>query len=100
MPSPPGRPSAALKLIPKPTGSPSPPAKPSRGKIFYNATRSPATIDLGNRQYLDLDQNPVVGSLTLSPFTSKILIDNGPAPLTLLSINPALSAVGSSRRSR
>ena len=26
----------------------------------------------------------------MQPFTSKILVDNGPAPLTLLSIHPAL----------
>jgi hypothetical protein len=66
----------------------------SRGKIFYNTDKTSLTIDLGTRQYLDLDQNAVVGSLTLAPFTSKILIDNGPATLTLLSINPSLSAVG------
>jgi hypothetical protein len=69
-----------------------PAGEASRGKVFYNASLTPVTIDLGNRQYLDLDQNAVVGSLTLSPFTSKILIDNGPATLTLLSINPSLSA--------
>jgi hypothetical protein len=69
-----------------------PSGEASRGKIFYNATKTSATIDLGDRQYLDLDQNAVGGSLALSPFTSKILIDNGPAPLTLLSISPALSA--------
>ena len=65
----------------------------SRGKVFYNATRTPLTINLGNRQYLDLDQNPVMGNLTLSPFTSKILVDNGAAPLTLQSISPSLSDV-------
>jgi len=47
----------------------------SRGMILYNATRSPITFDLGNRQYEDLDQQPVQGSLTLQPFTSKILVD-------------------------
>jgi hypothetical protein len=62
----------------------------SRGTIFYNATNTALTINLGYRQYLDLDQNPVLGSLTLSPFTSKILIDNGVAPLTLFSISPSL----------
>ena len=35
----------------------------------------------------------MVGSLTLAPFTSKILIDNGQASLTLLSMNPALWGV-------
>jgi hypothetical protein len=47
----------------------------SRGMILYNPTRSPVTIDLGVRQYQDLDQQPVQGSLTLQPFTSKILVD-------------------------
>ncbi len=47
----------------------------SRGKILYNATRSPITFDLGSRQYEDLDQQPVQGSLTLQPFSSKILVD-------------------------
>ncbi|MEJ5309852.1 MAG: right-handed parallel beta-helix repeat-containing protein [Anaerolineae bacterium] len=61
----------------------------SRGKIFYNASKTTIVINLGDRQYLDLDQNTVIGSLTLAPFTSKILVDNGPAPLTLLSINPS-----------
>lgn len=34
-----------------------------------------------------------MGNLTLSPFTSKILVDNGAAPLTLQSISPSLSDV-------
>lgn len=61
----------------------------SLGKIFYNASLSPVMIDLGSTQYLDLDQNPVIGSITLQPFASKILVNNGAAPLTLLGINPA-----------
>jgi parallel beta-helix repeat protein len=65
----------------------------SRGRIFYNPSRNPATFDLGSRQYLDLDQNTVISSLTLQPFTSRILVDNGPAPLTLLRISPSLSDV-------
>jgi hypothetical protein len=47
----------------------------SRGMILYNPTQSPITINLGSRQYEDLDQQPVQGSLTLQPFTSKILVD-------------------------
>jgi hypothetical protein len=62
----------------------------SRGQIFYNAGKSPQTVELGSRQYLDLDQNAVIGSLTMQPFTSRILVDNGPAALTLISIQPAL----------
>ncbi len=70
-----------------------PAGEASRGQVFYNPTAASAIIDLGSRQYLDLDQTPVIGSLTLAPFTSKILVDNGPAPLTLLSLAPALAAV-------
>jgi hypothetical protein len=42
---------------------------------------------------LDLDQNPFIQDITLLPFASKILIDNGPAPLTLQTITPALMAL-------
>jgi hypothetical protein len=70
-----------------------PTGEPSRGSIFYNDTQYPLTIDLGSRQYLDLDQQPVIGSLVLQPFTSRILIDNGPAPLILQSIYPQYSDV-------
>ena len=65
----------------------------SLARIFYNSSRNPATFDFGSRKYLDLDQNSVVGSLTLQPFTSRILVDDGPAPLTLLNISPRLSDV-------
>ena len=71
-----------------------PSGEASRAKVFYNNTKAPLTINLGSRQYLDLDQKPVVGSLTLQPFTSKVLVDNGAAPLTLISITPDLSAAG------
>ncbi len=59
--------------------------------IFYNDTNATMNIDLGGTQYLDLDQNPVVGTLILAPFTSQILIDNGPAALMLTSIFPSIS---------
>ncbi len=63
------------------------------GKIYTNQTKYPQMISLGSRQHLNLDQNPVVGSLTLAPFSSKILVDNGPAPVTLLWVWPTLIAV-------
>ena len=62
--------------------------------VFYNKDKTPLTIDLGERQYLDLDQQTVVGSLTLQPFTSKVLVDNGLAQLSLLGIQPSLAAAG------
>jgi hypothetical protein len=36
---------------------------------------APITINLGSHAYQDLDQQPVQGSVTLQPFTSKILVD-------------------------
>jgi hypothetical protein len=67
-----------------------PAGEASRATAFYNTSKAPLVIDLGSRQYLDLDQTPVMGSLTLQPFTSRILVDNGPAALALLSIQPSL----------
>lgn len=65
---------------------------PPLSRIFYNDTKSPVIIDLGAKKYLDLDQNQVVGNITLAPFTSKILIDDGYASLTLTSMTPNVSA--------
>ena len=59
-----------------------------RSQIFYNDGESTKTFDLGNRRYLDLDRKEIVGTITLAPFKSQILIDNGEAGLTLSSINP------------
>jgi len=71
-----------------------PAGEASRARAFYNNTKAPLTVNLGSRQYLDLDQNPVIGSLTLQPFTSKVLVDNGAAPLTMISISPDFFAAG------
>jgi hypothetical protein len=70
-----------------------PPGDAPLSTIAYNLFDYPIEYDLGGTQYLDLDQNPVVGTLTLPPFTSQILIDNGPAALTLFNISPSLMAV-------
>jgi uncharacterized repeat protein (TIGR01451 family) len=40
--------------------------------LFYNETRSPQTFTL-SKPYFDLSGNSVVGTLTLQPYTSKIL---------------------------
>lgn len=61
-----------------------------RSRIFYNDTQNAKTFDLGTRKYLDLDQNEILGSVTLAPFRSQILIDNGEAGLTLLSMTPSI----------
>jgi hypothetical protein len=49
----------------------------TRSAIFYNDTKASQVINLGNKRYRDLDQNQITGNLTLAPFTSKVLIDNG-----------------------
>jgi hypothetical protein len=54
---------------------------PPLSRIFYNDTTSAKTFNLANRKYLTLDQDEVTGNLTLSPFTSKVLIDDGEVPL-------------------
>jgi parallel beta-helix repeat protein len=67
-------------------------------QIFSNATNEATTIDLGTKQYLDLNQQPVVGSLTLQPFTSQVLIYDGegqPAtPVSPTTLDFGTQAVG------
>ncbi len=70
------------------------PGEEALSSVFYNATRDPLTVDLGDRKYLDLDQNEVSGTMTLQPFTSIILIDDGAAPMTLRTIHPSMMGVG------
>lgn len=55
------------------------PGEEPLSEIFFNDKASPLPVDLGNAAYLDLDGNDVSGTLTLQPFTSQILIDNGVA---------------------
>ncbi len=47
--------------------------------LFYNDSKTPKTFALV-QPYKDLNGAPVSGSLTLAPFTSRILIPNGVAP--------------------
>ncbi|MFZ6028739.1 MAG: hypothetical protein ACOYYS_13570 [Chloroflexota bacterium] len=65
-----------------------------RSRILYNETQSAKTVYLGARQYLDLDQNDVLASVTLAPFTSLILVDNGDAGLRLLEMTPSIWGTG------
>jgi hypothetical protein len=53
----------------------------SRSTLYVNDTASSQTIDLGPRAYLDLEQRPVLGSLTLAPFSSRVLVFSGEIPL-------------------
>jgi hypothetical protein len=66
---------------------------PPLSSAFYNDTKSPKTIDLGTRKYLDLDRNEVTGSLVLPPFASEVLVDNGEAGLTLRHMAPVMFGV-------
>jgi len=50
---------------------------PPLSTLFVNPTADPVVVSLGGRLYLDLDQNPVSGSLALGPFSSQVLVDNG-----------------------
>ena len=45
-------------------------------------------IDLGGRRYLDLDRHETVGTITLAPFKSQVLIDNGEVGLDLFRLEP------------
>jgi hypothetical protein len=62
------------------------PADPPNSVIFYNDTKTTRVVDLGHRKYLNLDQQPVTGSLSLAPFTSRVLIDSGETALAPLSL--------------
>ena len=62
------------------------PGDPPLSRIFYNDTKNVQIIDLGNRKYLDLDQNEVIGIFDLAPFTSRVLIDSGEVALAPTSL--------------
>ncbi|MFP4344703.1 MAG: hypothetical protein ACLFU8_08430 [Anaerolineales bacterium] len=64
-----------------------------RSRIFYNDTAVSQTYELGLRRYLDLDRNPVLGRITLAPFTSLVLVDDGEVGLALLGMTPRLWGV-------
>jgi hypothetical protein len=69
------------------------PGDPPLSRVFYNDTKSPKTIDLGTRKYLDLDRNDVLGSIVLQPFASIVLVDNGETELTLQHMSPVMWGV-------
>jgi parallel beta-helix repeat protein len=63
------------------------PGDPPLSRILFNDTTSAKVFDLGERKYLDLDQTQVQGYITLQPFESIVLIDDGFAELTLQSMS-------------
>jgi hypothetical protein len=52
------------------------PVEPDLSELFVNDTASPVVVPLAG-PYLDLDQNPVAGSLALGPFESRVLVGGG-----------------------
>ena len=50
---------------------------PPLSRVFTNPTADTVSVSLQPRKYLDLDQNPVSGSLVLAAFSSRVLIDDG-----------------------
>ncbi len=71
---------------------------PLTQNLFYvNISHADQTVFLtGN--YIDVDGNPVAGSITLQPFTSKVLIavNSSTVPLNILDINARPVNAGSS----
>jgi parallel beta-helix repeat protein len=53
------------------------PGESPNSVILYNDTSETKIINLGYTLYLDLDQNPVYGSLVLQPYQSKVLVISG-----------------------
>ncbi len=73
--------------------------EPPRSRILYNDTAQTVVVSLGTSLYLDLDQNDVRGSLTLPPYTSRVLIYNGEATTPDLrpstkTVHPAFAETG------
>jgi len=64
------------------------PGDAPRSRIFYNDSPSTRVVDLGGNLYLDLDRTEVAGTITLAPFKSQILIENGEVGLALFRLEP------------
>ncbi|MBN1398737.1 MAG: right-handed parallel beta-helix repeat-containing protein, partial [Bacteroidetes bacterium] len=65
-----------------------------RDTIFVNNTASPVTINLPPVVYYDLDNNSVVGSFTLAPFSSKVLIKDTAQVHSTITVNPSAVSFG------
>ncbi len=68
----------------------SPLATGEKEQLFYNATNQSKVISLGQSVYKDIFNNPVTGSITLEPFTSKILIKTTKLGSSLLNQPPLI----------
>jgi hypothetical protein len=58
------------------------PGDTPKSRIFYNDTQSSQTFPFNGVKYLDLDQTPMTTSMTLAPFTSRVLVE-GARPLSV-----------------
>ncbi len=64
----------------------------AQAELFYNDTRNPKTFTL-SKPYIDLSGDSVVGTLTLQPYTSKILLpDLTPIPRLALQASAVATA--------
>ncbi len=48
-----------------------------RAHLFYNDTPVTQVVNLGSVYYLDLEQQPVYGTLSLAPYTAQVLVESG-----------------------
>jgi hypothetical protein len=69
------------------------PASYERDTVFINSTAYPLTVNLPSVPFYDLDNNSVVGSFTLAPYSSKILIRQT-ATTPALTVNPTSLSFG------
>lgn len=64
--------------------------------FYYNATNSATTTSL-SASYIDVYSNPYLGSITLQPYTSSVLIfQSNVIPLTVTAIQDAINCNGDS----
>jgi uncharacterized repeat protein (TIGR01451 family) len=62
------------------------PGEEPRSRILVNDTATAQVFDLGTTLYLDLDEQPLSGSLTLPPYSSQVLVASGDLANLVLSI--------------
>lgn len=55
---------------------------PNTGSFYYNSLKTPFVTSLNGHIKHDSDGNNYVGAIILQPFTSVVLFDDGPIPIT------------------
>jgi hypothetical protein len=71
------------------------PGDPPRSTLFVNQEKNGTMINLGEKAYRNVNQQRYFGQVYLAPYSSLILIEDGLAPLSMLSISPNMVAAGS-----